>query len=243
MHLWSDRILELIADDPTWDRGRDHVEADRGDVRQGLRDPASRLRAREGGGGATVDPDEPDLLPRRGSDHRARDPLRRSRAEHAGEGAGHDARACGPRGRDGRRRVNVNATVCFTVPQAIAVAEAIERGLRRREVGRPRRLAHCLRCDDDGRPARRLDRGARRGRGDLLTRAPHWAGIACLKRAYAIFQERGYRARLLAAAYRHHLHWSELIGGDVVLTIPYTWQPLFNDSSVEVSHGSSTPFR
>src|SRR5439155_23626155 len=29
--------------------------------------------------------------------------------------------------------VNVNATVSFTVPQVIAVAEAVERGLRRRE--------------------------------------------------------------------------------------------------------------
>ena len=33
--------------------------------------------------------------------------------------------------------------------------------------------------------------------------APNWAGIAAFKRAYGIFRERGYRARLLAAAYRH----------------------------------------
>lgn len=31
------------------------------------------------------------------------------------------------------RGLSVNATVCFTVPQCIAVAEAVERGLRRRE--------------------------------------------------------------------------------------------------------------
>jgi transaldolase len=61
-----------------------------------------------------------------------------------------------------------------------------------------------------------------------------WAGIACLKKAYAIFHERGYRARLLGAAYRHHLHWSELIGGDIVLTIPYEWQRLFNASAIPV---------
>ena len=30
------------------------------------------------------------------------------------------------------RGVNINATVCFTVPQSIAVAEAVERGLNRR---------------------------------------------------------------------------------------------------------------
>ena len=61
-----------------------------------------------------------------------------------------------------------------------------------------------------------------------------WAGIAVIKKAYGIFQQRGYRARLLAAAYRHHMHWSELIGGDIVQTIPYEWQLLFNKSDVEV---------
>jgi len=40
----------------------------------------------------------------------------------------------------------------------------------------------------------------------------HWAGLACMKKAYGIVRERGYRTRLPAAAYRHHLHLSELIG-------------------------------
>jgi len=61
-----------------------------------------------------------------------------------------------------------------------------------------------------------------------------WAGIAVIKRAHGIYRERGYRTRLLAAAYRHHLHWSELIGGDVILTIPHAWQRLFHDSDIEV---------
>ena len=39
-----------------------------------------------------------------------------------------------------------------------------------------------------------------------------WAGIATFKRAYALFRERGYRTRLLAAAFRHRLHWTELVG-------------------------------
>lgn len=41
-------------------------------------------------------------------------------------------------------------------------------------------------------------------RDDVLVNPgyPHRAGIACLKKAYALFQERGYRARQLAAAYR-----------------------------------------
>jgi transaldolase len=71
--------------------------------------------------------------------------------------------------------------------------------------------------------------------GVLLTPGVvNWAGIACVKRAYPIYKERNYRARLLAAAYRNHLHWSELIGGDIVLTIPYKWQRLFNASDIEV---------
>ena len=71
--------------------------------------------------------------------------------------------------------------------------------------------------------------------------APDWAGVAVFKRAAAIFAERGYRARLLAAAYRHHLHWSELIGGDVSMTIPFGWQKLFNASSIEVKDRWADP--
>jgi transaldolase len=61
-----------------------------------------------------------------------------------------------------------------------------------------------------------------------------WSGVAVFKRAYGLFQERGYRARLLGAAIRHQFHWSELIGGDVVLTFPAVWQRRFNASTVEV---------
>ena len=63
--------------------------------------------------------------------------------------------------------------------------------------------------------------------------AANWAGIAVFKRAYGIYQERGYRTRLLAAAYRHRLHWTELVGGDVVLTMPHAWQVRFNASGID----------
>src|SRR3954469_3739983 len=127
--------------------------------------------------------------------------------------------------------VTINATVCFTVPQALAVGAAVERGLERRG-------------DSDGMTpvctimVGRLDDWlelAAAKEGTLLTPGVvSWAGIACVKRAYSIFKARGYRTRLLAAAYRNHLHWSQLIGGDIVLTIPYKWQRLFNASDIEV---------
>lgn len=127
--------------------------------------------------------------------------------------------------------VSVNATVCFTVPQALAVAEAVERGLQRRS-GSEGMSPVCTimvgRLDDWLEIAAAKD-------GMLLTPGTvSWAGIACVKRAYGIYRQRGCRTRLLAAAYRNHLHWSQLIGGDIVLTIPYKWQKLFNASDIEV---------
>ncbi len=68
-----------------------------------------------------------------------------------------------------------------------------------------------------------------------------WAGLAVMKKAYGIFRERGYRARLLVAAFRNHLQWSELIGGELSLTIPYVWQRRFNASSVEVRSRIDAP--
>jgi transaldolase len=133
------------------------------------------------------------------------------------------------------RGVNVNATVSFSVAQALAAGEAVERGLRRRE-------AEGLRVDDMG-PVITLMMGrledwlrVQTERDGIVAdpAALSWSGIAVFKRAYAEFQARGLRARLLGAAIRHHLHWSELIGGDVVITLPAVWQRRFNASSIEV---------
>jgi transaldolase len=131
--------------------------------------------------------------------------------------------------------VDVNATVCFTVPQALAVGEAVERGLRRREADGHDVSAMSPVCTIMvGRLDDWLEVTATRD-GTLLTPGSvNWAGIACVKKAYGLYRERGYRARLLAAAYRNHLHWSELIGGDIVLTIPHKWQLLFNASDIPV---------
>jgi transaldolase len=129
--------------------------------------------------------------------------------------------------------VSVNSTVSFTVPQAIAAAEAVERGLARRAAAgedtatmSPIVTIMIGRLDDWMKVLVERD--------DLAVHpdAPNWAGIAAFKRAYAIFRERGYRSRLLAAAYRHRLHWTELVGGDVSMTLPHAWQVRFNRSGI-----------
>jgi transaldolase len=129
--------------------------------------------------------------------------------------------------------VNINATVCFTVPQAIAVAEAVERGLDARAARGEDVTALTPVCTI---MVGRLDDWMRVlvERDDIAVHpdALDWPGIATFKRAYSLFRERGYRTRLLAAAYRHRLHWTELVGGDIVLTIPHAWQVRFNGSGI-----------
>jgi transaldolase len=132
------------------------------------------------------------------------------------------------------RGVSINATVSFTVPQALAVAEAIERGLRRREaegldVSRMGPVCTIMvgRLDDW------LKAVAAR---DAVTIDPgylEWAGVAAFKQAYRIYQERGFRTRLLSAAFRNHMHWSQFVGGDVVVSPPFEWQVRLNASGIE----------
>jgi transaldolase len=141
-----------------------------------------------------------------------------------------------------RLGVNVNATVSFTVPQAIAVAEAVERGLdRRAKEGRDVSMIRPVCTIMIGRTDDFLKHVAKRDKVVTTPGYLDWCGIAVIKKAYGIYKKRGYRARLLAAAYRHHLHWSELIGGDVVLTIPHEYQVLFNNSDIEVKPRMDDP--
>ncbi len=138
--------------------------------------------------------------------------------------------------------VSVNATVCFTVPQALAVAEAVERGLNRREAaGKPITAMSPVCTIMIGRLDDWMKAYVRREGLDVDPAILDWAGIAAFKRAYAIFQSRGYRARLLAAAYRHLGHWSELIGGDIILTIPYEWQLKINACDIPVVERMQNP--
>ena len=131
--------------------------------------------------------------------------------------------------------VSINATVCFTLPQCLAVAEAVERGLERRErEGQDITTMGPVCTIMVGRLDDWLKVIAER---DTVTTDPgylEWAGVAVFKKTYRIFRERGYRLRLLSAAFRNHMHWSEFIGGNVVISPPHKWQVRFNASDIEV---------
>ena len=133
------------------------------------------------------------------------------------------------------RGVSINATVCFTLAQCIAVAEAVERGLRRREhdgkdIGSMGPVCTIMvgRLDDWLRVVMERERIA------LDPGYLEWAGVAVFKKTYAIFRERGYRIRLLSAAFRNHMHWSEFIGADAVVSPTSAWQKRINASDIDV---------
>jgi len=138
--------------------------------------------------------------------------------------------------------VSVNTTVCFTVAQAGACAEAIERGLERREAaGLPTAEMAPVCTIMVGRVEDWLNVLVERDGIEADPDAIRWAGVAVFKRAYEIFQARGFRARLLSAAYRHELHWTELIGADGVLTMTWDWQVRFNESGYAVTPRIDAP--
>jgi transaldolase len=133
------------------------------------------------------------------------------------------------------RGISINATVCFSLPQCIAVAEAVERGLKRREKEGKEIASMGPVCTIMvGRLDDWLKVVAEKENISVDPGYLEWAGVAVFKKTYQIFQRRGYRLRLLSAAFRNHMHWSEFIGGDVVISPPYAWQVRFNASDIEV---------
>lgn len=137
---------------------------------------------------------------------------------------------------------SINATVSFTVPQVIAAAEAVERGLRRRErEGKDVASMSPVAVIMLGRLDDWIKVVAKRDGVDVTPESLEWPGIACFKKAYQLFKQRGYRATLLAAAYRNFLHWTEFVGGECTLTIPYEWQVKFNASDTIVKNRMDAP--
>ena len=134
------------------------------------------------------------------------------------------------------RGVSINATVSFSVPQAVAVAEAVEKGLaRRRKAGEDVSRMGPVCTIMVGRLDDWLKEVA--NRDDIVTDPAHldWAGVAVMKNAYRLFTDRSYNTRLLAAATRHHRHWSEFIGADMIVTLTHQWQKRFEASDIAVT--------
>jgi transaldolase len=232
MHLWRDRIGQIIAANPTWSETEVSWQVYQELARNGaklLLPVHERQDHKWGRLSIQTDPalyrnraallDQTEAFSKLAPNMQVKMP-----ATSAGIGMVEEATY---------RGINLNITVSFSVPQVLAAGAAIERGLRR-----------CEAEDKDistmapvvtmmvGRNDDWMKVVAKRDGIEINPEYLEWCGVACFKKAYGIYGERGYRARLLAAAYRNFLHWTEFVGGDVTLTIPWEWQVKYNQSDV-----------
>jgi transaldolase len=121
--------------------------------------------------------------------------------------------------------ITTTLTVSFTVPQVLAIAERHRKGIARAKAkgikpGRCYAVIMIGRLDDYLREVAQ-DTQAGVSESDI-----RWAGLACTKRAYKIYQERGYEAELLIAALRGPYHLTELAGANLIMSIapgPQVW--------------------
>jgi transaldolase len=232
MHLWRDRILQVIADNPTWTETQVSWQVYTELAQRGAELLLPTFEAsghRRGYLSIQTDPalyrDRDGLLAQTLAFATLAPNMQvKMPATSAGIAMIEEATYCG---------VSLNVTVSFCVPQVLAAAEAIERGLARREDhGQANATMVPVVTMMVGRNDDWMKLLVSRDGLAVNPEYLEWSGVACFKRAYTIFQERGYRATLLAAAYRNFLHWTEFVGGDVVLTMPWEWQVKYNQSDV-----------
>jgi transaldolase len=240
-HLWNDRIRALAVEFPAATEEEigwklvEEISAKRAEL---LRPAFDQHRGRNGRLSIQTDPhyyrDPAALLQQAlGFDALAPNMIVKIPATRAGIAAIEEATY---------RGISINATVSFALPQCIAVAEAMERGLKRREkegqdISRMGPVCTIM--------AGRLDDWLKvvAEKQDIVLDPGYleWAGVAVFKKAYRIFRDRGYRVRLLSAAFRNHMQWSELVGGDLVISPPYKWQVRFNASDVGIASRIEKP--
>lgn len=122
--------------------------------------------------------------------------------------------------------ITCTATVSFTVPQVVWIAERHRRGIERAKhknitPGKCFSVIMIGRLDDYLREVA-LDTKAHVTEADIQQ-----SGLAVTKRAYSLYQERGYQAVLLVAALRGSYHLTEIAGADLIMSIAPSFQDVF----------------
>ena len=114
--------------------------------------------------------------------------------------------------------MSVCATASFTVPQVLAIGERHMKGLERAarngvKPGKCFAVVMVGRLDDYIRDVAH-DRKSDVSESDIIQ-----AGTAAIKRAYTLFNERGYKAILMPAGMRGHYHLSALAGAAMSMSV------------------------
>ncbi|MHC4103556.1 MAG: transaldolase family protein [Planctomycetota bacterium] len=121
--------------------------------------------------------------------------------------------------------ITITATVSFTMPQVIAIAESYNRGIEQAKK-KGNKPGKCFAVIMIGR----LDDYIRDVSNDLSANIEEsdirQAGLAVTKKAYSIYKERGYKPLLIVAALRGNYHMTELAGAGLVMSIHPKYQAL-----------------
>jgi transaldolase len=136
--------------------------------------------------------------------------------------------------------ISTNTTVCFTLPQILASANAAMDGIKiaeQNKVDLSKWRAVITMMIGRLTEQKALDVQAERRNIQLSWLDKHWFGIAVFRRAYHILTEGGYASKMLACSMRvgplvagKMRFWDveKLAGGDIVYTCPpYVLEPLF----------------
>jgi transaldolase len=121
--------------------------------------------------------------------------------------------------------ISATATVSFTVPQAVAIAERCRAG-RHRALRNGTTPGACFAVMMIGRLDDYLREVAADNRAPVSEADIRQSGLAVTKRAYRLYRERGYETTLLVAALRGSYHLTELAGADLIMSIapaPQEW--------------------
>jgi|WetSurMetagenome_2_1015567.scaffolds.fasta_scaffold123993_2 transaldolase len=122
--------------------------------------------------------------------------------------------------------ISAAATISFTVPQVVAVAERCRAG-RLRAARKGIKPGECYAVIMIGRLDDYLREVARDNQSPVGESDIRQAGLAVTKRAYRIYQERRYEAVLLLAALRGSYHVTELTGAGLIISMTTAAQEWF----------------
>ena len=123
--------------------------------------------------------------------------------------------------------ITITATVSFTLPQVLAIAEYHRRGAERARA-KGIEPGKCFSVIMIGRLDDYLREVAHDWQASLDESDIRQAGLAVTKRAYAMYKERAYEAVLLVAALRGTHHMTELCGADLIMSIAPGYQDLLS---------------
>jgi transaldolase len=113
--------------------------------------------------------------------------------------------------------VPICATEVFSIAQAIHICELYERAVQRTGNRPPFFVTHITGIFDEY-----LGKVARRERIEIAPKVLAEAGCAIARKEYELIKDRGYQTTLLGGGARGTKHFTEMVGGDVHVTINWS---------------------